>query len=671
MKTSCLVLLLLMLPLPLVLGQTHLPTDSLKRMLSQTRQDTSRVLLLAQIAGRYRFFSPDSSMVLVQQAMRLADRLNFPKGKAQCLFIYGDNLRFRGEFPQALKAQLEALQISKDIQYLEGEEICIGTIGLIYLDLDQYQQALHYLVQATKINQSRSDKYLGSRWLSGLGQAYERMNRLDSALVLQQQAYSFVRLFPSGLGTTNILNRLGVVHWRLGHVEQALRYYQDAIKTAYVTKDIVNASRAQYRIAELYHSVNQADSSLYYARLAFANAQRVSLPTTILEASNLLTNIYKANNKLDSAFHYQQVALATKDALYGREKFQQLQLLMLTEQQRQLTVVAEQKEYQDRIRFYALLGGVAMLLLLAVILVRNNQQKQKANNLLQQQKQEIDVQRTEAENTLTELKATQAQLIQKEKMASLGELTAGIAHEIQNPLNFVNNFSEVSNELVDELKQGPILKLPDSEKADADEIIGALSQNLTKITLHGQRASAIVKGMLEHSRTSTGEKQPTDLNALTDEYLRLAYHGLRAKDKDFNAELNLDVDPELGLVELVPQEIGRVLLNLFNNAFYAVQEKKKQHSDGYQPTLRVSTKQVEGGVEIRVRDNGTGMPEAIKPKIFQPFFTTKPTGQGTGLGLSLAYDIITKAHGGRLSVESTQGEYTEFVVGLPTPPSSL
>ena len=518
MKTSCLALLLLMVTIPVAVGQMYLPTDSLKRMLSQTRQDTSRVLLLAQIAINYRFFKPDSSKVFIRQAMRLADRLNFPKGKARCLYIYGDNRRFRGDFPQALKAQFEALQISKDIHYLEGEESSIGTIGLIYLDLDQYQQALHYLIQATKINQGRSDKYLLSRWLTAKGNAYERMNRLDSALAFQQQAYSFVRLFPPSYGRTNILTRLGIVHWRLGHVEQALRYYQDAIKCAYVTQDIVNASRAQYRIAELYHSVNQADSSLYYARLAFANAQRVSLQTTVLEASNLLANVYKANNKLDSAFHYQQVALATKDALYGREKFQQLQLLTLTEQQRQLTVVAEQKEYQDRIRFYALLGGVAMLLLLALILGRNNQQKQKANNLLQQQKQEIDLQRTKAENTLTELKATQTQLIQKEKMASLGELTAGIAHEIQNPLNFVNNFSEVSVELVAEMQD----ELDKGDTEEAKAIADDLKQNLQKITQHGQRASSIVKGMLEHSRASTGHREPTDINALADEYLKLA-----------------------------------------------------------------------------------------------------------------------------------------------------
>ena len=248
-------------------------------------------------------------------------------------------------------------------------------------------------------------------------------------------------------------------------------------------------------------------------------------------------------------------------------------------------------------------------------------------------------------------------------MASLGELTAGIAHEIQNPLNFVNNFSEVSAELVSELEE-------EQQKLDRDtdleaELLGDLKQNLQKITHHGRRAGSIVKGMLEHSRASTGQREPTDLNALADEYLRLAYHGLRAKDKRFNAELVTDFDADLPHVPVVAQDIGRVLLNLYNNAFYAVQQKQKMAPVDYQPTVTVTTRRTETGVEIRVSDNGTGMPGAVTSKIFQPFFTTKPTGEGTGLGLSLSYDIVTKGHGGTLAVESAEGEGTTFIVKLP------
>jgi ligand-binding sensor domain-containing protein/signal transduction histidine kinase len=266
--------------------------------------------------------------------------------------------------------------------------------------------------------------------------------------------------------------------------------------------------------------------------------------------------------------------------------------------------------------------------------------------------------------TLSELQATQKQLIQSEKMASLGELTAGIAHEIQNPLNFVNNFSEVNKEMLEEL-QGERLK-PGAERNEAlqDEIINDVISNEEKINHHGTRADAIVKSMLEHSRTSTGQKGPTDINALCDEYLRLAYHGLRAKDKNFNAEIKTDFDNSIGKVNIVPQDIGRVILNLINNAFYAVNEKRTMNNEQYEPMVTVSTKKSGDRISIGVKDNGNGIPDSIKEKIFQPFFTTKPTGQGTGLGLSLSYDII-KAHGGEIKAKSREGEGTEFVIQLP------
>jgi two-component system NtrC family sensor kinase len=262
--------------------------------------------------------------------------------------------------------------------------------------------------------------------------------------------------------------------------------------------------------------------------------------------------------------------------------------------------------------------------------------------------------------SLEHLKATQAQLVQQEKMASLGELTAGIAHEIQNPLNFVNNFSEVNKELLtemnDELDKGNINEV----KAITKDVI----DNEEKILHHGKRADAIVKGMLQHSRKSTGIKEPTDINALADEYLRLSYHGLRAKDKTFNATLQTDFDNSIEKINIIPQDIGRVLLNLFNNAFYGVTEKKKQAGEEYKPTVSVSTKKIDGKIEIRVKDNGIGIPQKVVDKIFQPFFTTKPTGQGTGLGLSLSYDII-KAHGGEIKVETKEGQYAAFIVELP------
>jgi signal transduction histidine kinase len=266
-----------------------------------------------------------------------------------------------------------------------------------------------------------------------------------------------------------------------------------------------------------------------------------------------------------------------------------------------------------------------------------------------------------AEEALSELQLTQTQLIQSEKMASLGELTAGIAHEIQNPLNFVNNFSEVSKELLDEM-------LEEIENGDMEEVKAIMDdviQNLEKINHHGKRADGIVKGMLQHSRSSTGTKEAVNINTLADEYLRLAYHGLRAKDKSFNATLVTDFDDTIANIKIIPQDIGRVVLNLLTNAFYAVNEKKQSHKNGYEPTVTLTTKKNGNKVTISVKDNGNGIPQKVVDKIFQPFFTTKPTGQGTGLGLSMSYDIVTKGHGGELKVNTKQGEGTEFSIILP------
>ncbi|WP_233577989.1 sensor histidine kinase [Hanamia caeni] len=283
-----------------------------------------------------------------------------------------------------------------------------------------------------------------------------------------------------------------------------------------------------------------------------------------------------------------------------------------------------------------------------------------------QRTSELTKQKEELEHALIELKSTQSQLIQAEKMASLGELTAGIAHEIQNPLNFVNNFSEVNNELIGELKSEWLKPEQERDKTLEQELLDDISQNLDKINYHGKRADAIVKGMLQHSRISTGQKDPTDINALADEYLRLSYHGLRAKNKNFNATIKTDFDTTIGEINIVAQDVGRVLLNLINNAFYAVNEKFRGLKDGssYEPTVSVSTRKIDQSVEIIVEDNGDGMPSELRDKIFQPFFTTKPTGEGTGLGLSISYDII-KAHGGEIRVESSQGNGSKFVITLP------
>ena len=298
-------------------------------------------------------------------------------------------------------------------------------------------------------------------------------------------------------------------------------------------------------------------------------------------------------------------------------------------------------------------------------LKRISERKDELEIMVAERTAEITKQRNELQETVKELQATQAQLIQQEKLASLGELTAGIAHEIQNPLNFVNNFSEVSMELIDEMEQ----EMAKGDMEEANAIAADIKQNLEKIRHHGKRADGIVKGMLQHSRASSNIKEPTNLNTIADEYFRLAYHGLRAKDKSFNAELVSNLDANLPLVNIVSQDVGRVLLNMFTNAFYAVHQKQKTIGGDFKPKVEVSTRtlttQKGREVEVIVKDNGSGIPDAIKDKIMQPFFTTKPAGEGTGLGLSLSYDIIVKAHKGHININSTEGEGSEFIITLP------
>ncbi len=310
---------------------------------------------------------------------------------------------------------------------------------------------------------------------------------------------------------------------------------------------------------------------------------------------------------------------------------------------------------------YTLLGLLALGILRAYIVYRSRKLK-KENRILEER---VEHRTNQLKQSLENLKATQSQLIQSEKMASLGELTAGIAHEIQNPLNFVNNFSEVNIELTDELKEElNKINIPPSEKLTIEKITDDIRSNQEKINFHGKRADGIVKGMLQHSRSSNGQKELTNINQLADEYLRLAYHGLRAKDKSFNATMQTDFDESIGKINIVPQDVGRVILNLITNAFYSVTEKRKQLGQDYEPTVIVSTRKMTDGVQIKVKDNGEGIPQKVLDKIFQPFFTTKPAGVGTGLGLSLSYDII-KAHGGELKAETREGEGTEFIIRLP------
>ena len=628
--------------------------DSLRWELANAKADTTRTRLLTFLSAAYFGRQIDSSIYYAKKSLALARRIHDTDAELWGLTTLAFTLSDR-DIPKSMAMYFDIIkrtneQNKPDLNRLEA---CYGGIGLLYLFLRNSQQSIYYQRKARKIALELKQPLIANGIASEIGEAFYVGGNLDSCrYYLTLAGKGFPQFYEEDLYLS---------YW--GRAESirnpmlALRYFQKSFRLAKASDDLRILSLCCRSFGDFCLQQNQLDTAIVVAREGLRAARQIHFYRGIYNNSTILAEAYKRLNRVDSAYNYQTIMVVARDSAFSQAKINQIQTTVIAEQQRAQLL----EEEKSQLRQFGLLGLVFGLVIVAGILYRNDRQKQKVNTLLNHQKQEIETQRTKVENALTELRATQAQLIQKEKLASLGELTAGIAHEIQNPLNFVNNFSEVSTELVNELKE----ELDHGDTSEAKAIADDLSQNLQKITHHGHRASSIVKGMLEHSRTSTGEKQPTNLNALANEYLKLAYQGLRAKDTTFNCELVTEFDSALRPIEIMPQEIGRVLLNLYNNGFYAVHQKQKTTSTDYQPAVWVSTHRLANAVEIRVRDNGSGIADAVKAKIFQPFFTTKPTGEGTGLGLSLSYDIITKGHGGELIVESHEDTGTEFIIKLP------
>ena len=639
-------------------------SDSLKLLLSKTNHDTAKVLLLADLSWTYAFLQVDTSIWYAQKAISLARQIHYKKGEAAGMSSYGWALWALGNYDKAIEAALKSLNLSKDLKDYEMIAAKYNQLAIFYRDAEDYKHALRYGNLSKKLFDSLiiSNELVGVGPIGIIGSIYLLTNQIDSASFYIKKYYEVAKR-QSKYESAYILYLLGNVEAKEKHYEQALNYYRVAIPIAINNKNYLDIVYTYNLIAQVYQETGNIDSSIYYAK-EILNKWRFSFfQRGVLEAITILAQDYKLKNRNDSAIKYLELRIALNDSLFNKEKTRAIQNLTFNEELQQQEIEAAKIQYQNQVKLYAVFAIAGVFLLIGIILFRNNKLEQKANVLLQQQKEKV-------ETTLSELKFTQAQLIQSEKMASLGELTAGIAHEIQNPLNFVNNFSEVNKELLGEMEN----ELHAGNKEEAILIAKDIRDNEEKINQHGKRADAIVKGMLQHSQTSTGKKESTDINKLADEYLRLSYHGFLAKDKSFNATMKTDFDESLsadeagiGNINIIPQDIGRVLLNLYNNAFYAVNEKNASASSAgqqYEPTVSVSTKKSGTKVLISVRDNGNGIPQKIVDKIFQPFFTTKPTGQGTGLGLSLAYDIV-KAHGGELKVETKECEGSEFIIQLP------
>jgi len=631
--------------------------NNFRQMLLEGKDDTNKVNSCDSMADMLTFSYPDTSLFYGQLGLKLANKLNFEHGELLSAKDLGFAYIVLGNYSNSINYLLQSIRISQNLN--DTFNIVDNYLGLVFCYREQkdYEKSLYYINEARKITRP-SDAGLVSLTDDVVSSVYEQTNQLDSALFYANRA------LPLQKGHSYLMYVLGAINSKSGHFSDAQKYYQQALTLSlkdHVQKDVFDTYDG---IAELYRREGKLDSAIYFAKLALIPTFGRTFPIDVFRASNLLADIYEIQHKPDSALKYLRQTIILKDSLYSQQKTRDAQNFTFNEQlhQQELKQKIEENElqYNSRLHIYILLGGLIVLLIVAAGLWRRNVYRQKSFAQLQKQKQEIDTQKTKVERTLDELRVTQSQLIQSEKMASLGELTAGIAHEIQNPLNFVNNFSEVNRELIDEASQA----VKTGNSGEAMELLSILKDNEKKINHHGKRADAIVKGMLQHTRVSTGQKEPGNINAIADECLKLSYHAIRAKDKFFEANLETHFDATIDKTPLIQQDIVRVFVNLFNNAFYVVNEKSKQQIQGYEPTVSVTTKKSADRVEIRVRDNGTGIPEKVVDKIFQPFFTTKPTGLGTGLGLSLSYDII-KAHGGEINVNTKEGDYAEFVVQLP------
>ncbi len=708
---------------PILLVAQQNETDSLLFVLkkyasvSNFKTDTNYLNTMNELGFKYQSINPDSTIIMAEQVIDLSNKSNYAKTKVEALKNKGLALLVQGSYDRSLAIFEEALNLADRTGYIAGTGKLYQNIGIVYHNRGRYPEALERYFKALKIREELKDKSGMASSLMGIGAVYFVQGKYDEALANYQKGLNLNLAINSSNGIQNAYANIGEVYFRQGNLIKAketlskslsmdsltgnkeakafisatmasIYFKQGKFEEAMAAYDQINelavqlgsqeyACRSALGLGEIYLATKKYDLALQYTQKGVDIATQIRFIELLRDGNEILSKIYEAKEMGMKALVHQRLFKLYADSINNQQTekraanlaaeyaYSKKEIALKAEQEKKVLEFKRRTAQQRWLIFSALTAFFSSLVVVWIV-HRGRQKQKKANLLLIQQNEEIAKQKNNLEKTLKELHATQAQLIQSEKMASLGELTAGIAHEIQNPLNFVNNFSEVNTELIDELQQ-------ELDKGNFDEIkaiANDIKENEQKINRHGKRAESIVKGMLQHSRSNSGVKEPTAINALADEYLRLAYHGLKAKDKTFNANMKTNFDSSIGLIDIVPQEIGRVILNLITNAFYAVNEKKKEAGADYEPTITVSTSQspFQGSragreVKISIKDNGNGIPQKVRDKIFQPFFTTKPAGQGTGLGLSLSYDIV-KAHGGQLKVETKEQEGTEFIISL-------
>ena len=684
-------------------GSLRLLKEKKKRLQTAQNylQDTSYLNAVNQIAFFYADSYPDSALKMLNINTLNCQRAGYGKGEADGYKITGNAYRTKGDYTHALTWYQKSYGLAEKIGYKTAFPGIRNNIGVVYMNQGNYTAALTEFYDALKSAQAVNDKFVISRTLNNIAIIHFYQGKLKEADSTYKQTLAIAKSMSDTIGMilaynniaevnieqnslsaalknlnlayplairkdnpemlTIVSHSLGNTYFRMDSLTKAAAYFEAASKIARLHKYSTSSCKALIGLAKVYEKQGLLKEALTNGLDGLQQARKMGHTQLIRDASKIVSTIYEEMGDASNSLVYFKSFKVYSDSLRNLDAERTATLYDAELQFSKTEDALNRKNLLQQWLTFSAVAGLISLGIILLIVNRNKQRLNSTNKELQQKNIEIQSQRKKAEETLEELKSTQAQLIQSEKMASLGELTAGIAHEIQNPLNFVNNFSETSIELLDEMKD----ELNNGNEKAVQEIATEVIGNLEKINRHGKRAESIVKGMLLHSRSNSGQKEPTDLNELIDEYCRLSYHGLRAKDKSFNATIEKDFDQSLETILLNPQEMGRVILNLLNNAFSAVKQKQNHTEDAeYQPTVEISTKKVDNKIIIRVSDNGDGMPDNIRSKIFQPFFTTKPTGQGTGLGLSLSYDIITNGYGGTIDVQSKEGEGAAFTIVL-------
>ncbi len=674
--------------------------DSLKNVLAQTKlPDTTRVKVLNQLHKAYfstaRFNEADSvARVALTIAQRIADKLLI----GQSITNIGNVLYAKGKYSEALGHYFDALKIQEEVGNKLGMGPPLNNIASIYRLQGRYKESLDYHFKSLSIKEEMKDSSAVATSLNNIGLVYAHLENFSEALTYHQKSMRIREVQNDKHGVAISLNNMSDVYISLGRYDDALKSCFVALKIHDELGEKPETFYVLLNIGAAYRGKQQFQKAIEYGIQGLKLADSLEMPENIKEAYESLSRTYQAMGNEKAAFEYFRKFVELKDSLYSKEvekKTSELQIEYETAQkEKQIELLKrdnditrlENEKWRD-----TFIGLFGVFVIIGLFVSYRYNAKRRAEKLLQEKnaaleektklveektaqlakaydelamsKSEVELKNVALEKTLGNLSAMQQQLVQQEKLAALGELVAGVAHEIQNPLNFVNNFSEISAELCAEIADE--LKKPDANFANIEALLADVETNLQKVSHHGNRASTIVKSMLEHSRKSPSEKEPTDLNALLNEYLKLSYQSYRMKHHGFNAQMITKFDDAVGLVAVMPREMSQVFLNVFNNAFYAMREKAATAPNIYAPLLTIQTKRENEKIEIRIRDNGVGISDEVKRKIFQPFFTTKKSGDGTGLGLSISNDIV-KAHGGSISVESIEGEFAEFVITLPT-----